>query len=57
MESSPAAYTRDTQSRKLADWPVDSDLVVPDNLKDSMGAQWCLKEKNKKVLEEQTKKK
>jgi ribonuclease Z len=42
----------------LEDWPVDDDLVVPvealpDNLKDSMGSQWRLQEKNQKILREQ----
>ena len=42
----------------LEDWPVEGDLVVPmdqlpDNLKQSMGAQWRLKKKNQKILEEQ----
>ncbi len=45
----------------LEDWPVDGDLVVPmdampDALKDGMGTQWRLIEKNKKVLEEQSRK-
>jgi ribonuclease Z len=44
----------------LEDWPVEGDLVVPvetlpDNLKDSMGAAWRLRQKNGKVLEEQSK--
>jgi len=38
---------------------VEGDLVVPlealpDNLKESMGAAWRLREKNRKVLEEQS---
>jgi ribonuclease Z len=44
----------------LEDWPVDGDLVVPvetlpENLKDSMGAAWRLREANNKVLEKQNK--
>jgi hypothetical protein len=43
----------------LEEWPVEGDLVVPmealpDNLKESMGAEWRLREKNRKVLEEQS---
>ncbi len=42
----------------LQEWPVKTDLVVPmemlpDNLKESMGAQWRLKQKNKEILKEQ----
>ena len=42
----------------LEDWPVDGDLVVPlemlpENLKNSMGAEWRLREKNRNALEEQ----
>jgi hypothetical protein len=45
----------------LETWPVDGDLVVPmevlpDNLKDSMGGAWRLKQKNQKILDEQSKK-
>ena len=45
----------------LETWPVDGDLVVPmealpDNLKESMGAAWRLKQKNQKILDEQGKK-
>jgi len=41
----------------LEQWPADGDLVVPvdqlpENLKQSMGAAWRLKQKNQKVLEE-----
>jgi len=44
----------------LEEWPVDSDIVVPiealpDNLRDSMGAAWRHRVKNKKILEEQGK--
>ena len=43
----------------LEDWPVEGDLVVPtevlpENLKESMGAEWRLQEKNRKALEEQS---
>jgi len=42
-------------------WPVEGDLVVPldqapDNLIEGMGAEWCLKKKSRKILEEQSKK-
>ena len=41
----------------LEDWPVEGDLVVPlealpDNLKESMGQAWRLKQKNLKLIEE-----
>ena len=44
----------------LEEWPVDSDLVVPvenlpEELLESMGAAWRLKQKNQKILEEQNK--
>ena len=44
----------------LETWPVDGDLVVPiellpENLRKSMGAEWRLRMKNQKVLEEQDK--
>lgn len=44
----------------LEKWPVDSDLVVPlealpDNLRDSMGSSWRLREKNRAILKEQGK--
>ena len=52
----PAGY----MPHLLEDWPVEGDLVVPmeqlpENLKESMGAQWRLKKKNQKILEEQAK--
>ena len=42
----------------LEHWPVEGDLVVPlealpESLKESMGAEWRLRTKNRKVLEEQ----
>ena len=42
----------------LEDWPVEGDLVVPikdlpESLKESMGAEWRLRQKNQKVLREQ----
>jgi hypothetical protein len=45
----------------LEEWPVEGDLVVPyevlpDNLKQSMGAEWELRQKNRKALEEGGKK-
>jgi len=44
----------------LENWPVEGDLVVPlemapDDLIDGMGEEWRLKQKNRKVLEEQKK--
>ena len=50
-------YPEGYHPERLEDWPVDGDLVVPlevlpDNLKDSMGAEWRLKKKNRKALEE-----
>ncbi len=40
--------------------PVEGDPVIPlevapKDLTDGMGAEWCLKQKNRKVLEEQNK--
>ena len=42
----------------LEHWPVEGDLVVPlealpESLKESMGAEWRLRTKNRKALEEQ----
>ncbi len=42
----------------LEHWPVEGDLVVPlealpENLKESMGAEWRVRTKNRKALEEQ----
>ncbi len=42
----------------LEDWPVEGDLVVPlekapDDLTDGMGQEWRLRNKNRKILEEQ----
>jgi ribonuclease BN (tRNA processing enzyme) len=42
----------------LEDWPVDSDLVIPlesapAEMTDGMGAEWRLRNKNRKILEEQ----
>jgi hypothetical protein len=42
----------------LSEWPVEGDLVVPldqapEDLKQGMGEAWKLREKNRKVLEEQ----
>jgi len=44
----------------LEEWPVEGDLVapldaLPDNLKQSMSGEWKLKQKNQKILEEQSK--
>jgi ribonuclease BN (tRNA processing enzyme) len=45
----------------LENWPVEGDLVIPlekapEDLKKGMGAEWRLRQKNRKVLEEQKKK-
>ena len=45
----------------LEEWPVDSDLVVPmeqlpESLKQSMGAEWRLREKNRKIMADKGKK-
>ena len=59
MEIDPKEYYPEGYHPELMkEWPVDKDLVVPleslpDNLKDSMGAAWRLREKNNKVLEAQ----
>ncbi len=42
----------------LEEWPVPGDLVIPvealpENLKESMGAEWRLREKNRRALEAQ----
>ena len=42
----------------LEEWPVEGDLVIPlealpETLRQSMGAEWRLRNKNRKVLEEQ----
>ena len=44
----------------LEEWPVKGDLVapidsLPANLRESMGGQWRLKNKNQKILDEQAK--
>jgi len=46
----------------LTEWPVEGDLVVPldsvpESLSSGMGESWRLKQKNQKMLEEQSKKK
>jgi hypothetical protein len=52
----PAGY----HPELLEDWPVDGDMVVlletlPENLLKSMGTEWRLRVKNRKVLQEQSK--
>jgi hypothetical protein len=44
----------------LQEWPIKGDLVVPldqlpDNLKESMGAAWRLKQKNLEALKSEGK--
>ena len=53
-------YPKGYKPQLLEEWPVDSDLVVPmealpENLKDSMGGHWRMKQENQKVLIEQAK--
>ena len=55
-------YPKGYMPHLLEYWPVEGDLVVPienlpDNLKESMGSQWRLQNKNQKILEEQKKNK
>ncbi len=60
QEIDPAEYYPEGYHPELlTDWPVKSDLVVnlddlPESLKAGMGEAWRLKEKNKKIAEEQT---
>jgi hypothetical protein len=60
MQIDPAEYYPEGYHPELLEhWPVEGDLVVPldqlpDNLKESMGAAWRTREKNRKVLEEQS---
>ena len=54
-------YPKGYQPHLLEEWPVEGDLVVPmeslpDNLKRSMSGEWTLKQKNQKILDEQSKK-
>jgi hypothetical protein len=54
-------YPKGYHPELLQQWPVESDLVIPieslpDNLRENMGAEWRLRQKNQKVLEEQKKK-
>ena len=51
-------YPKGYHPELLEDWPVEGDLVVPvealpENLKESMGAEWRLRQKNRKAVEEQ----
>ena len=53
-------YPKGYHPELLEDWPVSGDLVVPvetlpENLKDSMGAAWRLREKNQAILKQQKK--
>jgi len=54
-------YPKGYYPELLEDWPVEGDLVVPledlpENLRESMGAAWRQKEKNQKILDEQSEK-
>lgn len=51
-------YPKGYYPELLEDWPVEGDLVIPleklpENLRESMGAEWRLREKNRKALEKQ----
>ncbi len=53
-------YPKGYMPELLEEWPVKGDLVapiesLPANLRDSMGGQWRLKNKNQKILDEQAK--
>ncbi len=53
-------YPKGYHPHLLEDWPVESDLVIPlemapKDLTDGMGAEWRLRQKNRKVLEQQSK--
>ena len=53
-------YPEGYMPQLLEEWPVKGDLVapidsLPANLRDSMGGQWRLKNKNQKILDEQAK--
>jgi hypothetical protein len=52
-----SARTCESPGERLGEWPVEGDLVIPietlpDSLRQSMGAEWRLREKNKKSKEE-----
>ena len=52
-------YPKGYKPELLQDWPVKGDLVVPleqlpENLKDSMGAAWRLKQKNIEALKSES---
>ncbi len=51
-------YPKEYSPELLEDWPVEGDLVVPEDalpetLKKSMGHSWRQRQANQKVLEEQ----
>ena len=53
-------YPKGYHPELLEEWPVEGDLVVPlealpENLRESMGAEWRLRQKNRKALREQGK--
>jgi len=53
-------YPKGYHPELLEDWPVEGDLVIPiealpESLRESMGAEWRLRQKNQKILEEQSK--
>jgi ribonuclease BN (tRNA processing enzyme) len=53
-------YPKGYHPHLLEEWPVEGDLVVPleqapEELIEGMGAEWRLKQKNLKILEEQAK--
>ncbi len=54
-------YPKGYHPELLEHWPVKSTLVVPldslpENLRESMGGEWNLKQKNQKILDEQNQK-
>jgi len=51
-------YPKGYKPDLLEEWPVEDDLVIPvealpDNLRESMGAEWRLRQKNQAILKEQ----
>jgi hypothetical protein len=49
-------YPKGYHPELLEEWPVEGDLVIPleaapENMKQSMGAEWRLREKNRKARE------
>ena len=61
MEIDPALYYPDGyRPLLLPEWPVEGDLVIPldqapEDLKEGMGEEWRLREKNRQILQEEGK--